>query len=313
MMNYIKHFNHWLELVAVDDRLSSSHISVYVALFQLWNKNRFPKKISVFRNEVMMVSKIGSTKTYYKCLHALHQFGYINYRPSYNPLKGSVIVMEDLSAMTVEDDFFENSGNAEGIASKKILNRHDTTQVQPGQKTPGSYSKSAIGPTQLVTPLYTNNINRLNSKQRERRTHAQKGLEENFYEQKSKTSSKKTLTENSKTTSAFPTGTRSESDKQIPDGFSKPSLNEVEDFFSCKLSGTYLNQALASVDRKMEAGKFFYHYENNGWKIGGKVPMQNWKSACRSWVAKIPFFSKNERIKPNALHVYQDDHYDEPL
>lgn len=29
-------------------------------------------------------------------------------------------------------------------------------------------------------------------------------------------------------------------------------------------------------------GAFHSHYESNGWKVG-KVPMKNWKAACRTW------------------------------
>ena len=95
-MNYIKHLNQWMELVSVDDRLTPFHVSIYMALFQFWNKYRFPEKITICRYEVLQLSKVGSTKTYYKCLHQLHEYGYIQYFPSHNPLKGSVIIMNDL-------------------------------------------------------------------------------------------------------------------------------------------------------------------------------------------------------------------------
>jgi hypothetical protein len=60
-MNYIKHLNQFMELVSVDDRLTPHHISVYLALFQQWNKNRFPEAIYICRNEIMQAAKVGST------------------------------------------------------------------------------------------------------------------------------------------------------------------------------------------------------------------------------------------------------------
>ena len=33
-----------------------------------------------------------------------------------------------------------------------------------------------------------------------------------------------------------------------------------------------------------EAEKFFDHFEANGWKVGGKTPMKDWKAAARNWM-----------------------------
>ena len=282
-MNYIKHFNHWMELVTEDDRLSSSHISIYVSLFQLWNKNRFVKKMSVHRNEVMQVSKIGSSKTYYKCLHDLHYFGYIQYFPSYHPLKGSTISMIDLSDVEAPND----QDNSEEEEAKKFEYSKGSTRVLDKQKRPSSHGKNATGGTQAVTPLYINNINLLNSKQRERR--AREGLNKIIEREKLDTGTserKKEMSNRAEIRSPKPGSLSTdvlESKVKVPDGFSKPSLEEVRQFFLHQLSGQYLDHVLSSVDRRQEAEKFFYHYENNGWKIGGKVLMKNWNTAWRSW------------------------------
>lgn len=34
----------------------------------------------------------------------------------------------------------------------------------------------------------------------------------------------------------------------------------------------------------VEANKFFNHYSSNGWKIGGKTPMKDWKAKARNWM-----------------------------
>ncbi|MFT5779785.1 MAG: hypothetical protein ACI837_002744 [Crocinitomicaceae bacterium] len=39
----------------------------------------------------MRLSKIGSANTYTRCLKQLDEWGYIQYLPSYNPLKGSIV------------------------------------------------------------------------------------------------------------------------------------------------------------------------------------------------------------------------------
>lgn len=96
-MNYIKHLTGFYEKVIQDSSLNPSHISLYLALFQFWNFNRFKNPISISRDEIMRISKINSKATYHKCLKNLHSLGYIDYQPSYNPFKGSQIVMFDFA------------------------------------------------------------------------------------------------------------------------------------------------------------------------------------------------------------------------
>lgn len=92
-INYIKHLNAVFEQFSKDGRLNPTHISIYMALFHTWNNNRFPNDFHINREEVMKLSKIGSKSTYHRCLKELDQNGYILYRPSHNPYKGSKIKM----------------------------------------------------------------------------------------------------------------------------------------------------------------------------------------------------------------------------
>ncbi|PWK17111.1 hypothetical protein LX78_02850 [Xanthomarina spongicola] len=64
-----------------------------MALFQLWNINRFKEKFFVVRDEVMQLSKIGSKSTYHRCIKELHHWKYVVYDPSHNPYRGSKIKM----------------------------------------------------------------------------------------------------------------------------------------------------------------------------------------------------------------------------
>lgn len=90
-MNYITHLTGFFERIAIDERLNPTHISLYMALFQMWNMNRFVNPISISRSEMMRLSKIYSNATYHKCIRELHEYEYIQYLPSYNPFKGSLI------------------------------------------------------------------------------------------------------------------------------------------------------------------------------------------------------------------------------
>lgn len=90
-MNYIRHLSSFFQKVSDDNRLNPHHISLYIALFQIWNINRFENPFQISRNEVLKLCKIGSLNTYHKCLNELNLYGYIQYIPSHNPMKGSLI------------------------------------------------------------------------------------------------------------------------------------------------------------------------------------------------------------------------------
>jgi len=94
MTNYIRHLNAFFSLVRSDKRLTSSHVSLYMALFHYWNFNRFNNPFPVYRQNLMQLSKIGSKTTYHKCIRELHGAQYIVYHPSptrFQPVKISII------------------------------------------------------------------------------------------------------------------------------------------------------------------------------------------------------------------------------
>lgn len=101
-MNFIKHYLAVMTKISEDGRLNATHVSLYISLFTLWNQNRFENPISINRQEVMKMSKIGSKNTYHKCLRELSEFQYFEYLPSNNPLKGSLINMYNFGTSTVQ-------------------------------------------------------------------------------------------------------------------------------------------------------------------------------------------------------------------
>jgi hypothetical protein len=92
-INYIRHLNSVFIQFSKDSRLNPTHISLYIALFQLWNLNRFLEEFFINRDEVMQLSKIGSKSTYHRCIKELNHWKYIVYFPSHNPYRGSKIKM----------------------------------------------------------------------------------------------------------------------------------------------------------------------------------------------------------------------------
>lgn len=92
-MNFIKHFLGLMDRIAVDERLTPHHVSLYVTLFHVWNLNHFRNPVSIARSEMMHLSKIGSVNTYLRCLKELSQWGYLTYEPSFNAMRGSKVYL----------------------------------------------------------------------------------------------------------------------------------------------------------------------------------------------------------------------------
>lgn len=73
-----------------DQRIITSHISLFAAICQCWQNSAFQHPVPITRRELMQLSKIASFATYHKCMRELNSFGYLRYEPSYRPT-GSLI------------------------------------------------------------------------------------------------------------------------------------------------------------------------------------------------------------------------------
>ncbi|UOY05734.1 hypothetical protein L0P88_17520 [Muricauda sp. SCSIO 64092] len=126
--NYIKHLNGVFGQFSKDNRLNPTHISLYVALFQLWNNNFFKEEFYINREEVMDFSKIGSKSTYHRCIKELSHWNYILYTPSHNPFKGSRIKMFDFGTSTGQVLYPSRTKNGTSTGQALVpINKHIQT------------------------------------------------------------------------------------------------------------------------------------------------------------------------------------------
>ena len=314
-MNYIKHLTGFFEKVALDRTLNPTHISLYIALFQFWNCNRFKNPISISRDEVMRISKISSKATYHKCLKNLHSLGYINYQPSYNPFRGSHVILfnfsDDLKPVPKSERKPKNEPHFEQV-NEQALNK--------------SCTSSETGTEQAVVPSinYINNTNLLNKKNISNLEMQAKKFEEinnssdkivipieveGTQKEKSSAKKEKEKEEMQNENSVF----ANSDENQIKNSWQKssakkeeklqPSIEEVKTYF---LENNFPEQ---------EAQKFFNYFKSVGWLVGGKTPMVNWQAAAQNWIINAPKFISNAEQPNKAKHLNTttDKDYAEPL
>ena len=89
--------------IAQDVRITTTHISLFMALFQLWVSNSYQNPVLIKRGEVMALAKISSSATYHKCLNDLVAYGHIEYIPSYNPHIKSLVYLHQEKAQAEKD------------------------------------------------------------------------------------------------------------------------------------------------------------------------------------------------------------------
>lgn len=151
-MNYITHLTEVSRLFYKDKRLKPTHISLYHAIFQMANAVGFPKDLYLSRKELMKLSKIKSTVTYYKCLKQMKAWNYISYRASKSPLEASRINIILLDKASKEHNQLPN----QNLINKESKN--DSAVREPNQKLINKESKndSVVIPYTNIYSIYIN-------------------------------------------------------------------------------------------------------------------------------------------------------------
>lgn len=73
----------FFKIAEEDNRVSTSHISLYAALLVVQSQSREEDSFRIRRRALMKLAKISGLATYHKCIRELAKYGYIVYLPSY--------------------------------------------------------------------------------------------------------------------------------------------------------------------------------------------------------------------------------------
>jgi len=318
-MNYIRHLNGFFARLAEDKRMSSYHISLYFALFQQWNADRFGEQFVITRAETMEISRLGSVNTYARCMRELSEWGYIRYIPSSNLHSGSRVscisfdTASDTAANTTIDtgrntgnssnlindtaiDTRKNTGNENDTAGDTGTDtardtgifsgiKSDTGRNTAGEKIEGAGIKNDTARNTATDTPFINSLNKNKQEEESVRRNQKFDVDENEKKQKRL---RKTNSEN------LP-----EEKSQVPD------LSETEQFFE-------QNQF-----PRNEAQKFFAHYQSSGWKTGDQMKILSWQAVARKWMNNTQSFKTDERepnqVGTSKLSVTVNKDYSEPL
>lgn len=285
-MNYIKHLTGFFNKSNQDHSMTPTHISLYLALFQRWNLNRFKNPIIISREEMMSASKIKSKGTYHKCMKELHKRNYIIYKPSYNPYEGTEVILPDLSIISNNMEKDTASPNFD-LSSPKNELPTSINNKNPSTSTKIERSK----PINELVPSST-------SPKFERTVPKNGQHNEQVY-----IDNNKTLENNNKT--IYSQGEKKKNKKEKKSNvFSPPNLEIVKQFFSEKKINI------------QEAEKYFNYYSSKGWLVGGKTQMKDWQAAARNWILNLDKFNPKKEtnsLNPKNLNVSNSKDYAEPL
>lgn len=92
-MENIQEFQELYDVLLNDRRIRTVHMSLYMGFFLLRILKDNQNPFSIKRREIMQIAKIRSFATYHKCMKDLQTYGYIQYLPSFHPIKGSLVLL----------------------------------------------------------------------------------------------------------------------------------------------------------------------------------------------------------------------------
>ncbi|MBD2716705.1 hypothetical protein KBK19_16795 [Microvirga sp. STR05] len=100
-MNYVAHTRAAHEHLRTCPGARPQHVSLYWALFFEWNAARFPARLDLNHEQLMLAARIGNRRTYRATLYDLDAWGLLTYQPSQSRYQESRCVLLNLSGADV--------------------------------------------------------------------------------------------------------------------------------------------------------------------------------------------------------------------
>ena len=98
-MREVREITDFMERAAKDSRLGPMHISLYLAILYCWLEQGGAGPARVNGRALMPLAKIGGPTPLYRALRDLNEFGYIEYKPSFNAMEKSKVYLPLVETM----------------------------------------------------------------------------------------------------------------------------------------------------------------------------------------------------------------------
>ncbi|SIN78812.1 hypothetical protein [Algoriphagus halophilus] len=79
-----------------DPRICLSHIGLFSVLLYLREEHGGMEPFPIKREDLMKAAKISSTTTYFRIIRELHEYGYIDYYPTFNRMSLSQVKIREM-------------------------------------------------------------------------------------------------------------------------------------------------------------------------------------------------------------------------
>ncbi|MBT1686186.1 hypothetical protein [Dawidia soli] len=298
-MNYIYLIRDWMQVMREDDRTKTQHFALYMTLFQEWNYKFFRNPITLNRENIMAQARIGTVNFYIKTMKELAEWAYIRYEPSYDPRQGSRVYLhvfrdgDDNGASIGSDNGGDIPGDTGGDngdhngtdigdrnGGRTASDRGDHNGSSIGDRNGGDNGRETLYKTNTNT---TNKLNSINS-------YGTSNENSNFVNDRGADPyAQATGTGNHFRKKETSGGRGAGRGHDIP-----ASVQEAQEYF------------LAQQSTTDEAEKFCNHYQANGWLMGGRTPIQDWRAQARNWIKNAIKFTHENRStqqpKPGPLN-----------
>ena len=346
-MNPLRLIDEFLQRAAIDERLTPLHISLWVSIFHRWHAAGAQHPIRVTRLYLMQAGKIGSKKTYHRCIQELRNYGYILYQGSNHPIEGSIINLfhtpPPIDPTCIENDTTSHLVTCieSGTTSHLVTcTENDTSSKSDTTKSPKSYQKwynlnSQVVPLMVqVNPKTPPKDNHPTDESMENKTKENSlrnrntgynpiDVPPNFCSKKEQKGSSTKSDTTKKTNEKSPIYNNNILDIYNIENIGEvvPKVIQVPEVVPkvVPLQPPELSQVTAFFSAqnrpKIEAEKFFNYYQSNGWRVG-KNPMKNWQAAARNWMLNMNQFTPPTGTSspiPGILQAPPIKDYSEPL
>lgn len=304
-MNYIKHLTGFFNKINNENAINPTHISLYLALFQCWNVNRFKNPTGISREEIMKASKINSKATYHKCMKELQALGFMEYMPTYNPHSCSNVIMVNFSDVLNNRPKFEPFTSSKNKPVQNLTySKNEQVVEQVNYDNSLKYNNLKSNKNQKINFEPVQNTTRLKNEQDIEQVDEQVYIDNNktYTNTINKDIDTKSENSNSVLVEIQEEEKSCAKKEEANNNGITPSIEMILEYFAFKESS------------ETEANKFFNYYSSIGWLVGGKTKMKDWKASARNWIMnQNKFQPKSNTPQPNHLQTSNYKNYAEPL